>query len=114
MKPLEGSFAQNAIEHGVAGIWVEGCRVPYSSPADIKRRRREENGRQSDWNGSVARGEGRSLNTCRILKHNPITELGRFPANIIHDSSEEAIMSFPTERGFGSSARFFQSCESDE
>lgn len=27
MKPLSGTFAQNALEHGVAGIWVDGCRV---------------------------------------------------------------------------------------
>jgi site-specific DNA-methyltransferase (adenine-specific) len=27
MKPLPGTFAQNALDYGVAGIWVDGCRV---------------------------------------------------------------------------------------
>jgi len=30
MKPLEGTFAQNAEKHGVAGINVDGCRVGIS------------------------------------------------------------------------------------
>jgi DNA modification methylase len=27
MKPLPGTFAQNALEYGVAGVWVDGCRI---------------------------------------------------------------------------------------
>ena len=27
MKPLDGTFAANALEWGVAGLWVDGCRV---------------------------------------------------------------------------------------
>lgn len=27
MKPLEGTFAQNAIQHGVAGLAIDACRV---------------------------------------------------------------------------------------
>jgi len=27
MKPIEGSFADNALKHGVAGINIDGCRV---------------------------------------------------------------------------------------
>lgn len=32
MKPLEGTFAANAIRHGVAGLNVDGCRVAHSEP----------------------------------------------------------------------------------
>ena len=27
MKPRDGTFAHNALEHGVAGLWIDGCRV---------------------------------------------------------------------------------------
>jgi site-specific DNA-methyltransferase (adenine-specific) len=27
MKPLDGTFAQNALKWGVAGLWIDGCRV---------------------------------------------------------------------------------------
>lgn len=30
MKPLDGSFANNALTHGVAGLWVDGGRIPTS------------------------------------------------------------------------------------
>jgi DNA modification methylase len=32
MKPLDGTFAQNALTHGVAGLWVDGGRVTGQLP----------------------------------------------------------------------------------
>jgi len=34
MKPIEDSFADNALKHGVAGINIDGCRVGYISKSD--------------------------------------------------------------------------------
>jgi len=31
MKPLDGTFAANALEHGVAGINVDGCRIQHKT-----------------------------------------------------------------------------------
>lgn len=31
MAPLDGTFVQNALEHGVAGLWVDGCRIGTDS-----------------------------------------------------------------------------------
>ncbi len=84
MKPIDGTFAQNAEKWGVAGINVDGSRIPIDA-----------NDVNSRPNGSIPIGinEGKSFknisgrnpecsgNTLNLIK-------GRWPANIIFD--EEA------------------------
>jgi hypothetical protein len=86
MKPLEGNFASNAIQYGVAGLNVDGCRVGteiisvHNSPS-----------------GTFAGGEaGRGSNTETYRNHQ-----GRWPANLIHDGSDEVVGLFPETHGAG-------------
>lgn len=34
MKPLDGTFAENAIHHGVAGLHIDACRIEYRGESD--------------------------------------------------------------------------------
>lgn len=34
MKPLDGTFVNNALKHGVAGMHLDACRIKYSNEAD--------------------------------------------------------------------------------
>ena len=81
MKPCAGSFACNALEHGVAGLNIDGSRVAHDEP--IKPMKAQSGG------DKVYGQSGR---------HEATTELkakGRWPANLILDGSDEVVGLFP-------------------
>jgi site-specific DNA-methyltransferase (adenine-specific) len=86
-KPLIGAVAENVLEHGTGGLNINGCRVGTestrrptgSAPLNPK----------SGWNensmGNILGG----------------SDCGRWPANLIHDGSDEVVGLFPvTKSGF--------------
>jgi DNA modification methylase len=82
-KPLEGTVAANVLAHGTGGINVDGCRVGsearYNAPA-----------------GNEAGGN--SLNMSAVgMPHDATGRMasGRWPANLIHDGSDEVVGLFP-------------------
>jgi DNA modification methylase len=82
-KPLIGTVAANVLEHGTGAINIDGCRVGA------------EGGTSRGENGSNA---GKPRNTLHggnfgIEK----LDAGRWPANIVHDGSEEVIAAFPAD-----------------
>jgi len=93
MNPLDGTFANNALKHGVAGINVDGCRVPT-------------NGEQPS--GSAKRVfAGNQYTDAKVYGENTHTPLaGRFPANLIHDGSEEVLELFPESKSSSDPLRF--------
>lgn len=70
-RPLDGTLAKNALEHGVAGLWVDGARTPAQG------RERKEHG------VSRAGGDGASGYDAGSGKHAGTTDLGRWPKNAI-------------------------------
>ena len=129
MKPIDGNFASNAVEHGVSGLNVDGCRVEavgYSA---------------GGMNNCVAfsGGDGTKQARCDGSK-------GRWPANVLHDGSDEVVELFPESKSTGgktksnlggdrvygsyagdrlgqnagglgddgSASRFFQECQADD
>ena len=77
MKTLDGTFAANALRHGVAGLWVDGGRVGTESTI-----RSQNDG--PEWSGKY--NGGQRLNG---------SSSGRWPANVIHDGSDEVMARFP-------------------
>jgi hypothetical protein len=81
-KPLDGTVANNVLTHGVGGINIDGCRV----------------GSEVVERGNAGRGRGHNEGTYKLgfgvidLKQ---TSTGRFPANFIHDGSDEVLELFP-------------------
>ena len=88
MKPLQGNFAQNAIEHGVSGLNVDGCRIGVSL-GKRKRKAGSEFGQSSNWN------DHQNIDTEYDGSK------GRWPANVLHDGSEEVVEQFPNTRARG-------------
>jgi DNA modification methylase len=81
-KPLEGTVVENVLEHGTGGLNIDGCRIETSDNL-------ASNGTTKAFSGSNNNREG----TERITyESNP---LGRFPANLIHDGSDEVVSAFP-------------------
>jgi len=85
MKPLDGTFANNAIKHGVAGLHIDGGRIELNGDYKCS-----PNGRPSQT------GLGDNYDP---LKANQPSSIGRFPANLIHDGSDEVMELFPQSAG---------------
>ncbi len=82
-KPLEGTFAQNAMEHGVGGLNVDGCRVGTEA---IRLNSYQSHGKE----GATAYGGTHAGESYQSRESQ-----GRWPANLIHDGSEEVVGEFP-------------------
>ena len=93
-KPLIGTVAENVLQHGTGALNVDGCRVAADDGVNRSRPPRTP---------SVILGGGKGPN----LTASEHSELGRWPANLIHDGSEEVTGLFPDAGGEQSAARFF-------
>ena len=81
-KPLQGTVAQNALTWGTGAINVDGCRVegePWAKDHPPRDGYRYVN---SDFR-------------MRTMPHKEMSPLGRWPANLIHDGSDEVMAGFP-------------------
>lgn len=96
-KPLIGTVAENVLAHGTGGLNIDGCRVD-SDGEHIER------GEIDATYTTSAEGytrPNRSMMTHKPKERSgPANELGRWPANLIHDGGEPAEL-------LGDAARFF-------
>ncbi len=90
MKPIDGTFANNALKHGQAGINIDACRIEYNGV--VKHTKRKSDGKQDHVNPSGWKEVNRTPNRPATA-----TSKGRFPANIILD--EEASRSLDEQSG---------------
>lgn len=87
-KPLVGTVAENVLQFGTGSMNIDGCRV------EIIGDRRSPCG--SD--GVVHRTTGNAYGEHKKSEGFDLTQ-GRFPANFIHDGSEEIVSLFPAKAG---------------
>ena len=76
-KPLVGTVAENVLAHGTGGINVDASRVEAE--------------KTTGWGGDPSNGYSGGLN--QDLNARPVQ--GRWPANLIHDGSDEVVGLFP-------------------
>jgi len=76
-KPLSGTVAANVLAHGTGGLNIDGCRVGTDAITTT-------NGKGFD--GSFGGGTNDNGGTVHQ---------GRWPANLIHDGSDEVLAGFP-------------------
>ena len=88
-KPRDGTYVENALKWGVAGLWIDGGRV-YATPEDLQV--------IADKNGNGVKSNGGFFGKSGDTRNDtPVT--GRFPANVIHDGSDEVLRGFPESNG---------------
>lgn len=85
-KPFKGSVAQNVLKYGTGGINIDGCRVGTTGARN--------NGNSKGTEGSNSIGV-----YGKAIKQD--YNMGRFPANLIHDGSDEVVGLFPSPHGAG-------------
>jgi DNA modification methylase len=111
-KPLsEKSVSLNVLKWGTGGLNIDACRVPYKSDKDFEDRKRG-NLKSNPLGRNGVYSEMDTINTDEY-----INKSGRFPANLIHDGSQEVLDVFPETKSIrskrggnvnsGSASRFF-------
>lgn len=97
-KPLIGTVAANVAAHGTGAINIDACRVALSSEDDAREFEFNHNG----CNRSTV-PEGGKLGMhdggWKVRKGDVLVPEGRWPANLIHDGSDEVVALFPNEAG---------------
>lgn len=90
MKPLAGTFAENALAHGVAGLNVDGCRIGTDDTRQVKRGGKNDVPHEDDsWVPRTIIGGSAS---------------GRWPANLVLDEDAARMLdeqSGDAGEGFG-------------
>jgi hypothetical protein len=82
-KPFKGTVAANVLTHGTGGINVDGCRIPATDGYTENAVTQGINTAQTSYE---PRREGRTFERSAA---------GRWPANLIHDGSDEVVALFP-------------------
>lgn len=78
-KPLDGTVAENVLAHGTGALNVDGCRVGTET---------------LEYTAGETGGDCGKYGTRKRAENSTIVT-GRWPANLIHDGSEEVVGLFP-------------------
>jgi DNA modification methylase len=92
-KPLVGTVAQNVLRYGTGAINIDATRIPGEVPSVP----------MAEWSQSGTTGASAQRSGEMSKPH----DLGRWPANFIHDGSHEVLELFPETKPETSAARFF-------
>lgn len=98
-KPLVGTVAANLLAWGTGALNIDACRVPFASEAD--------EGESKNKNAHADFGSGPRENAVFGQDNRPrgangnYDPPGRWPANLIHDGSDEVLGAFPATNSVG-------------
>jgi hypothetical protein len=85
-RPLSGTIVKNVLAHGTGGLNIDACRIPINEDIDDPRL-----GGKGSWStasmAQSAYGEFEGTTVGSSPK-------GRFPANLVHDASDEVLEAF--------------------
>ena len=111
-KPLVGTVAENVLAHGTGGINVDGCRVAHDEDCRMMAPSQANIDNPSEKHRQAGRREA-------VLELKPG---GRWPANLIHDGSDEVVGLFPettgkvgmTQHGSGTNTKYGKFARTDQ
>ena len=90
-KPLEGTVAQNLAKWGVGALNIDGCRVGtevrHNAPAGNAN------------NPDTATGPAQKGGFGMRADTEGTVAVGRWPANVVHDGSDDVLAGFPDSKG---------------
>ena len=96
-KPLDGTVAQNVLEHGVGGLNIDACRIEFRDDVNLESKQRQQAKSTDAVGGGFGAGglTGTEISTYKAS--------GRFPANVLLDEHAAREM----DRQSDNSSRFF-------
>lgn len=104
-KPCVGTLESNFAQWGTGALNIDGCRVgdfKNTTPSGVDRR-----------NATLAEA-GYRPGSYQMGEKIPDTPPGRWPANLIHDGSDEVVAGFPDSNGSGSARKLNRSAKPDQ
>lgn len=94
-KPLAGTVAANVLAHGTGALNIDGCRVATADNLN--------GGAYAEAGGRTVSGSlhaGSGMNQPgKTVGREFVPPAGRWPANVVHDGSEEVLQAFPNAPG---------------
>lgn len=97
-KPLDGTVAHNVMEYGTGAINIDGCRVPTED--NLNGGAYSKNGNRTSLNGDSRTMAGMGMFAPEKTASGEYTQpSGRFPANLVHDGSDDVLELFPESNG---------------
>ena len=91
-KPLIGTIVENVLEHGTGGLNIDGCRIGTDVVGWGGKGRSGDSATAGASRGGTQGGYNYDDGEARPVE-------GRFPANFIHDGSDEVVSLFPESTG---------------
>jgi DNA modification methylase len=92
-KPVIGTVAANVLAHGVGGLNIDACRAPTEETITATR---------NIALGSSSGGVYSPATVPGVYEQQPG---GRFPANVLHDGSDDVLAIFPAQAGAAAPVR---------
>lgn len=92
-KPMIGTVAENVLKYGTGALNIDGCRVEYSGDDD--ERECKTKNQHGDFGSGPMKNKVFGEYSRDRDNYNPP---GRWPANLIHDGSQEVMALFPETR----------------
>jgi site-specific DNA-methyltransferase (adenine-specific) len=91
-KPIDGTIADNVLKWGVGGLNIDGCRVDFVSEED---RKESTTKNQHEDFGTPPMTNNQVYGDYSMMKPKNYQPTGRFPANFMHDGSQQVLDLFP-------------------
>jgi site-specific DNA-methyltransferase (adenine-specific) len=101
-KPITQTVAKNVLEYGTGALNIDGCRVESNDVENIKpfgsmpTNKTDGKGFSRPWMNDKEKVLEKQNAALEKLK-----TMGRWPANVIHDGSDEVASQFPDSNGSG-------------
>ena len=95
-KPLEGTVAENVLKWGTGAINIDKCRVPVDREQE---RQFDKEPASGITEGSYDGGLWGKFIRNKLKRQDNWLDDGRWPANLIHDGSDEVLELFPNVEG---------------
>lgn len=89
-KPLDGTVAENVQRYGTGALNIDGCRIAFVSDED------EQETKARNQHGDFGSGPMTNQVFGKFIKDREnYVAPARWPANLVHDGSEEVLAEFP-------------------
>ena len=94
-KPFKGTVAANMLRWGTGALNIEASRVPFAGAADEA----ETKGKNQHADNGVGTRGGSIFGDMGQQQRDNYNAPGRWPANVLHDGSDEVLAIFPESGG---------------
>lgn len=100
-KPLIGTVASNVLAHGTGGLNIDGCRVALLDGEVVSPVQSDPTNRVGAVSATafVTQNSVGAMREAQRASIERTNTLGRWPANLIHDGSDDVLAAFPDAPG---------------